>query len=169
MNLTLAQLNALAPDDAEEMFRGCCATAWWARQMEACRPFENAGQLHDAADAIFEEMAEGHWLEAFAAHPKLGDVESLRMKFVGNKEWSAGEQAGVDEADEAVLQDLAAGNEKYEARFGYIFILCASGLTATQMLAALEKRLRNDPDHEAPLAAGEQCEITHLRLEKLLS
>ena len=169
MNLTLDQLNALAPEDAEERFRGCCGTAWWARQMEACRPFESENQLHDTADAIFDEMAEGHWLEAFAAHPKLGDVASLRMKFVGNKDWSAGEQAGVNDADEAVLQDLAAGNAAYEDRFGYIFILCASGLSAAEMLGSLTQRLRNDPAAEAPLAAAEQRKITHLRLEKLLS
>lgn len=169
MNLTLDQLNALPAEQAQDAFQGCCGTRWWAQQMAACRPFQNAQQMHDTADAIFDEMAEGHWLEAFAAHPKLGDVDSLRMKFVGNKQWSAGEQAGVNDADEAVLQDLATGNDRYEARFGYIFILCASGLSAAQMLAALEQRLRNDPAQEAAIAAGEQRKITHLRLEKLLS
>ncbi|MEL7087410.1 MAG: 2-oxo-4-hydroxy-4-carboxy-5-ureidoimidazoline decarboxylase, partial [Planctomycetota bacterium] len=84
MNLTLDQLNALPPEDAEDAFRGCCGTAWWAREMTMGRPFESPTQMHETADAIFDEMAEGHWLEAFAAHPRLGDTESLRMKFVGN-------------------------------------------------------------------------------------
>ncbi|MEM9915177.1 MAG: 2-oxo-4-hydroxy-4-carboxy-5-ureidoimidazoline decarboxylase [Planctomycetota bacterium] len=167
--MNLQSLNQLPPDDAEEKFRGCCGTAWWARQMEACRPFQNTPQLHDTADAIFDEMAEGHWLEAFAAHPKIGDVDSLRMKFVGNKQWSAGEQAGVHDADEDVLNELAAANDTYEQRFGYIFIICASGLSAAQMLDALRQRLRNDPATEAPLAAAEQRKITHLRLDKLLT
>lgn len=167
--MNLQTLNQLNPDDAEEKFRGCCGTTWWARQMEACRPFQNAPQLHDTADAIFDEMAEGHWLEAFAAHPKIGDVDSLRMKFTGNKEWSAGEQAGVDQADEDVLNELADANDAYEQRFGYIFIICASGLSALDMLYALQQRLRHDPATEAPVAAAEQRKITHLRLDKLLA
>lgn len=166
--LTLNQLNALPPAEAEQRFLGCCGTAWWARQMAACRPFADESQLHETADAIFDEMAEGHWLEAFTAHPKIGDVDSLRMKFVGNQQWSAGEQAGVDGADDTVLQELAEGNAQYEARFGYIFIVCASGLSAAQMLSALQQRLRHDPATEAAVAAGEQRKITHLRLEKLL-
>jgi len=167
--MNLQTLNQLDPDEAEEQFRGCCGTGWWARQMEACRPFQNASQLHDAADAIFDEMAEGHWLEAFSAHPKIGDVDSLRMKFVGNEKWSGREQAGINNANEDVLQQLADANDTYEARFGYIFIICASGLSADDMLDALSQRLRHDPATEAPIAAAEQRKITHLRLEKLLA
>ncbi len=114
-------------------------------------------------------MAEGHWLEAFAAHPKIGDVDSLRMTFVGNEKWSAREQAGVDDANEDLIQTLAEANDTYETRFGYIFIVCASGLSAADMLHALQQRLRHDPATEAPIAAAEQRKITHLRLDKLLS
>lgn len=167
--MNLRTLNQLPPDDAEEVFRGCCGTGWWARQMAACRPFTDASQLHDTADAIFDQMAEGHWLEAFAAHPKIGDVDSLRMKFAGNKQWSAGEQAGVDTADNQTLAELADANDVYEARFGYIFIVCAAGLSADEMLAALRRRLRHDAATEAPVAAAEQRKITHLRLDKVLS
>lgn len=167
--MNLQTLNQLSPDEAEEVFQGCCGTAWWARQMAACRPFAEVSQLHDTADAIFDEMAEGHWLEAFAAHPKIGDVDSLRMKFAGNKEWSAGEQAGVDDADEHTLAELADANDDYEARFGYIFIVCAAGLSADDMLSALQQRLRHDPATEAPIAANEQRKITHLRLDKWLT
>ncbi|MBB6429575.1 2-oxo-4-hydroxy-4-carboxy-5-ureidoimidazoline decarboxylase [Algisphaera agarilytica] len=166
--MNLQTLNTLSELDAQERFLGCCGTAWWAQQMAACRPFQNTPQLHDTADAIFDQMAEGHWLEAFAAHPKIGDVDSLRMKFAGNKQWSAGEQAGVDNADEGVLAELADANDAYEKRFGYIFIICASGLTADQMLGSLNQRLRHDPMAEAPIAAGEQRKITHLRLDKLM-
>lgn len=167
--MNLQTLNALSPDDAEEQFRGCCGTGWWARQMEACRPFQNTPQLHDTADAIFDEMAEGHWLEAFSSHPKIGDVDSLRMTFVGNEKWSGREQAGMDGAEDELLQELADANDAYEARFGYIFIICASGLSADDMLYELNERLRHDPATEAPLAAAEQRKITHLRLDKLLA
>jgi OHCU decarboxylase len=166
--LTLDSLNALPPDDAEAKFLGCCGTRWWARQMTACRPFASLDQLHDTADAIFNQMAEGHWLEAFAAHPKIGDVDSLRMKFAGNRQWSAGEQAGLDAADERTIQQLAHGNMVYEERFGYIFIVCASGLTADQMLGMLKRRLKNDPAAEAAIACGEQQKITHRRLDKMV-
>jgi len=167
--MNLAELNTLSHEESEECFRGCCGTAWWAQQMSACRPFENTPQLHDTADAIFDEMAEGHWLEAFAAHPKIGDADSLRMKFVGNKQWSAREQAGVDAADEQTLAELAQGNADYEARFGYIFIVCASGLSADDMLGILQSRLRHDPAVEAGVSANEQRKITHLRIDKLLA
>lgn len=167
--LSIAQLNALPADEAVEAFRACCGTDWWCDQMAACRPFQEVTQVHDTADAIFDQMGEGHWMQAFAAHPKIGDMDSLRMKFAGNKQWSAGEQAGVNEADEAVLSDLARGNDAYEKRFGYIFIVCASGLSAAQMLSMLQTRLRNDPQTEAAIASGEQRKITHLRLDKMLA
>lgn len=167
--LSIAQLNALPADEAVEAFRACCGTDWWCDQMAACRPFQGVAQVHDTADAIFDQMGEGHWMQAFAAHPKIGDMDSLRMKFAGNKQWSAGEQAGVNEADEAVLSDLARGNDAYEKRFGYIFIVCASGLSAAQMLSMLQTRLRNDPQTEAAIASGEQRKITHLRLDKMLA
>lgn len=167
--MTIDQLNALPPRDAVEAFQACCGTTWWCEQMAACRPFDDVAQVHDAADAIFEQMGEGHWMQAFAAHPKIGDMNSLRMKFAGNKQWSAGEQAGVNEADDAVLHDLSRGNDVYEKRFGYIFIVCASGLSAEQMLSMLQKRLRNDPHTEAAIASDEQTKITHLRLDKMLA
>ena len=164
---TLQNLNKLSADDAVEQFRRCCGTTWWCEQMAACRPFADIDQVHDTADAIFEQMAEGHWLEAFAAHPKIGDADSLRMKYVGNKDWSAGEQSGMDAADDETIDALAQGNADYEKRFGYILIVCASGKSAGEMLQLLRSRLRNDPPKEAAIACGEQRKITHLRLDKL--
>ena len=107
------------------------------------------------------------WLEAFGGHPKIGDLDSLRMRLAGNKQWSAGEQAGVEVANEETLQRLADGNREYEQRFGYVFIVCATGKTAAEMLALLESRLRNDDSTELSAASEEQRKITHLRLGKL--
>ena len=135
--------------------------------MTAGRPYADGASLLDAADAVFARMPREAWLEAFACHPKIGDLESLRMKFAGNKEWSAGEQSGVNDADDAVLRRLAEGNAAYERAFGYLFIVCATGKTAAEMLAILESRLGNDEDTELGVASGEQRKITLLRLSKL--
>ncbi len=166
--MNIHELNALPLDEASEALLGCCGTPWWAQQMAHARPFASAAELHDTADAVFEVMDDGHWLQAFAAHPRLGDLESLRMKFVGNDRWSAREQAGITDADEDLLRNLAEANVRYEQRFGHIFILCATGVTAGDMLAALTRRMRNDPQREAQVAGAEQRKITHLRLDKLL-
>ncbi len=166
MNLT--DLNTLDHDPAAEIFLGCCGTPWWAQQMAHARPYTSAEQMHDTADGILDAMDDGHWLQAFAAHPRLGDRDSLRMKFAGNEQWSADEQAGVNEVDDATLDDLAERNDAYEKKFGHTFILCASGLTAGDMLDALRKRLRNHVGVEAKNAAQEQRKITHLRLGKML-
>lgn len=135
--------------------------------MAAALPLADEAALAAAADKAFDAMPCEAWLEAFTSHPKIGDIQSLRMKFAGNKEWSGGEQAGVTDADEAVLQRLAAGNDEYEQRFGYLFIVCATGKSAAEMLSILESRLPNDEATELGIAAGEQRKITHLRLAKL--
>ena len=114
-----------------------------------------------------DAMPRDAWLEALESHPKIGDLESLRMKYAGNKEWSGGEQAGVNSADEATLVALAEGNETYEQRFGYLFVVCATGKSAAEMLALLQERLGNEADEEFTIACGEQRKITHLRLDKL--
>jgi 2-oxo-4-hydroxy-4-carboxy-5-ureidoimidazoline decarboxylase len=135
--------------------------------MTARRPFRHEADLFGAADQIWRGLTRADWLEAFASHPKIGDLDSLRTKFATTGAWAAGEQAGVAGAAEAVLQSLADGNAAYEAKFGYIFIVCASGKTAEEMLALLRQRLVNDPDEELRIAAAEQMKITCSRLAKL--
>lgn len=166
---TLSWLNSLSSDEAQQALKRCCGATWWCEQVASQRPFSDEAALLAAAEGAFSRMPREAWLEAFAAHPMIGDVDSLRMKFAGNREWSAGEQAGIAEADEAVIRRLAAGNQTYHERFGYIFIVCASGKTAAEMLALLEARLSNDEDTELGIASGEQQKITHLRLAKLSS
>lgn len=137
--------------------------------MVAARPFRSLAGLLGAADTAWAACGPADWLEAFSHHPRIGDLDSLRRRFADTAAWATGEQAGTAEADEATLAALAAGNASYERVFGHIFIVCATGKTAPEMLALLEARLANTPESEACVAAAEQHKITRLRLEKLLS
>lgn len=160
-------LNNLAEAAAFEALNRCCGAQEWCRQMVALRPFESSAQLFACADDIWWNLSEADWLEAFTHHPKIGDIDSLRAKFATTREWAGNEQSSVKDAHTAVLQGLADGNLEYEQKFGYIFIVCATGKSAEEMLAILRQRLPNSLDQELRIAAAEQCKITHLRLEKL--
>ncbi|MBX3015930.1 MAG: 2-oxo-4-hydroxy-4-carboxy-5-ureidoimidazoline decarboxylase [Caldilineaceae bacterium] len=164
----ITQLNQLNRTAAEEKLTRCCGATRWVAQMLARRPFASVDQLRQSADDIWWALAPDDWREAFQHHPKIGDVDSLRRKFASTQTWAAHEQAAVQQASEAVLTGLAAGNLAYEAKFGYIFIVCATGKSAPEMLALLEQRLPNDPSTELPIAAEEQRKITQIRLHKLL-
>jgi 2-oxo-4-hydroxy-4-carboxy-5-ureidoimidazoline decarboxylase len=160
-------LNALPPDDARAALLRCCGSRRWADAMVSRRPFASAGDLFRAADEVWTGLGRADWLEAFAAHPRIGDMDGLKKKFAATAAWSAGEQAGVTGAPDDVLPALADANRRYEERFGHIFIVCATGKTALEMLQALHERLHNTPDQELVAAAAEQAKITRLRLEKL--
>ena len=126
----------------------------------------------EAGERAFETLTRADWLEAFAHHPRIGDVDALRAKFStlgATKAWAGDEQAGARDAAEATLHALAEGNRAYEAKFGYLFIVCATGKTADEMLALLQARLGNTPEVELSLAATQQQQITRLRLQKLLA
>ena len=133
--------------------------------MAAARPFASADAMDTAADTIWRALDRADWLEAFAAHPRIG---AGRSGGAGQAGWSDQEQAGVAGAEARMKQRLADANRDYEARFGYIFIVCATGRTAAEMLALLEGRLRHDAGDELRVAAEEQRRITQLRLRKLL-
>jgi 2-oxo-4-hydroxy-4-carboxy-5-ureidoimidazoline decarboxylase len=165
--MNIDALNALPSADARAALLRCCGARRWADGMLARRPFASMADLLAAADEIWAGLDRADWLEAFAAHPRIGDMDSLKKKFAATAAWSAGEQAGVAGAAEAVLRDLADGNRRYEERFGHIFIVCATGKTAAEMLHLLRERLPNAPDVELRIAAAEQAKITRLRLEKL--
>lgn len=163
-------LNALAPDDLTAALTRCCGARRWVEAMAAARPFRDRAHVLREADAAWSRCSPDDQLEAFGHHPRLGaDPALLRARFAATATWSAGEQAGAAGADEATLAALQAGNEAYEARFGHVFLLCASGLTAAAMLAALRDRLDNDPDTELAIAAAEHRRITRLRLDKLVA
>jgi OHCU decarboxylase len=165
--VNLAVINAWTADKALASFKRCCGSDRWCDEMESARPFESEATLIATAERIWWGLSEADWLEAFAAHPRIGDVDSIRAGFATTAVCASREQSGALGASEEVLQDLARGNRQYEERFGYIFIVCASGKTAQEMLELLGQRLGNDAEVEIKLAAGEQMKITRIRLERI--
>jgi 2-oxo-4-hydroxy-4-carboxy-5-ureidoimidazoline decarboxylase len=165
--MKLQELNQLSDQAASEELLRCCHSSRWVEFMLSRRPYGSFSDLLKAADEGFAGLQRQDWLEAFAGHPKIGDMNSLRAKYANTRDWSAGEQSGVNAAEEAVLQGLADGNTDYEKRFGHIFIVCATGKTAAQMLDLLRSRIDKDPAEELKIAANEQIKITKIRLEKL--
>jgi len=161
------RLDLGAPDEARDLLRSCCGASAWVERMMARRPFGSRDALMATARDEWFGLQRSDWLEAFGHHPKIGDRDSLRQRFARTAHLSEREQAGVDGASEDVLEALAAGNREYERRFGYIFIVCASGKSADEMLGMLRQRLPNPPDVEIWIAAEEQARITELRLKKL--
>lgn len=168
MDWTLQKFNSVPEKELTGPLSNCCGSSQWIQDMMACRPFKNKKQLLQAAREIWDRLPPSSWLEAFAHHPQIGDLDSLRKKFASTSHWAEQEQSGTGAADEQTLKALAAGNRQYLQKFGYIFIICATGKSATQMLDALNKRISNNLDDEIRIAAREQAEITHLRLNKLL-
>jgi 2-oxo-4-hydroxy-4-carboxy-5-ureidoimidazoline decarboxylase len=163
-------LDGLGPDAARDALLRCCGSTRWVDGMLERRPFGSAAGLVTAARAVFAELTRADLLEAFSHHPRIGgDLAALRAKYPASAAWSSEEQAAVGAAHSDVLADLAAKNRVYEQRFGFIFIICASGKSAAEMRHALELRLDNAADFELALAAAEQEKITLLRLEKLVT
>jgi len=147
----------------------CCGSTAWTDKMSDIFPIPNTETLFKYAEGVWFACDEKDWLEAFSHHPKIGDLESLQNKFTSTAHWASGEQSQVNTASINVLEALAQGNKLYEEKFGYIFIVCATGKSATEMLIILQSRLDNDPKDELNIAMREQNKITRLRLEKLLS
>jgi 2-oxo-4-hydroxy-4-carboxy-5-ureidoimidazoline decarboxylase len=161
-------INAASPAESEASLFRCCGCAGWAAALTAARPFASNEVLYEVAAKAWAKASRADILEAFSHHPRIGDRESLGTRFPGTDEWSSAEQGAVAGAAESVLDELARANDDYEARFGHIFIVCASGRTAPEMLGLLRARLGNDPETELNIAAAEQMKITRLRLEKLM-
>jgi allantoicase len=154
------RLNAVPTATLEAALLACCGSRAWVRRMAEGRPFQSAAALKQQSDQIWRSLGREDWLEAFAAHPRIGEK--------GNR-WSEAEQAGARGADAETLAALAAANREYESRFNHIFIVCATGKSAEEMLGLLRARLDHDPETELRVAAEEQRKITNLRLEKLLA
>jgi len=164
-----AHLNTLDKSAARDALQKCCASPAWTDQMLVRRPFANDDSITKAAADIWWSLDRDEWLAAFAAHPQIGDPASLREKYANTSHWVNSEQAGVAAANEQTLQDLADYNRQYQQRFGYIFIVCATGKSAAEMLELLKGRIGNGADTELQIAAAEQLKITLLRLSKLVS
>jgi 2-oxo-4-hydroxy-4-carboxy-5-ureidoimidazoline decarboxylase len=167
--MTLQEFNGLPEARAREELARCCGAARWAEAMLKARPFADRDAVFARSAAACALLLPDDWLEAFREHPRIGGKDALRAKFAATKAWAQGEQAGAARADEATLDALARGNAEYEAKFGFIFIVCATGKSASEMLALLKDRLPNDSAAEMKNAAAEQAKITKIRLEKLLS
>lgn len=131
--------------------------------------FTSLEEIKKESDRIWFSLSEKDWKEAFTHHPKIGDVESLKKKFASTSVWATAEQSGINAASDEILSELKNQNEMYENKFGYIFIICATGLSADQMLSSIKTRMINNPAFEIRIAATEQNKITHLRLDKLFA
>jgi len=163
--MKLSELNGLDPGAAAAILLQVCGSTTWARTMAAERPFDRVAEASEAADRVWRGLECADWLEAFAAHPRIGSGRSRGSG--GLSEWSRQEQAGMTLDDDGVLARLAEANRAYETRFGYIFIICATGRSGAEILAECERRLANGPDAELAVASEEQRRIMQLRIAKL--
>jgi OHCU decarboxylase len=167
VNPNLEILNALPPEVARAALLACCGSCNWARRLADQRPYRNIEELLAMADSVWADLGPDDWLEAFRAHPRIGEKPAQDQGTQAGA-WSQQEQSGTHAAPHAVLDELAAANRAYEDRFGFLFIVCATGKSAQEMLALLRARLHNEPGRELRIAAEEQRRITRLRLEKFL-
>ena len=167
--MTLEDLNQLSPPDAEAEFLKCCGSRTWAISMADSRPFATVGEVFAAAEKISSSLTQADWLEAFRAHPKIGEKKAATAQTQQEQRWSSQEQSAMQSATADTVARLASQNREYERKFGFIFIVCATGKSSAEMRTLLERRLENDPPTELAIAAHEQQKIMRLRLEKLLS
>jgi OHCU decarboxylase len=165
----LERLNQASRETSKARFLDCCGSPKWARAMTAARPFADVAAVLEKASQIWRSLDARDWLEAFAAHPKIGARKAAPKQQAQSAEWSRGEQSGTHSASDSVRDALAEANRLYEEKFGYIFIVCATGKSAAEMLEICRRRLDNEPDAELEIAAEEQRKITEIRLKKLLA
>ena len=165
--MTLAEFNTLPVAQAESLLLDCCGSARWAANVASQRPYATVDTLNNAADSFWWKLERADWLEAFSHHPQIGDKPASGSESA--RQWAAGEQAGARAATDDVKARLARANRAYYEKFGYIYIVCATGKTAEGMLAILNQRLQNDPPSEISIAAEQQRLITRIRLDKLLT
>jgi OHCU decarboxylase len=158
----LARFNQAPSDEAMRLLHGTFANHSWAAAVANGRPYKDLNALLVSAEAAWSRLAPAGWLEAFAAHPRIGERGGHSPAA------SDREQSAASEASATTLATLAAENRDYEARFGHVFLISATGRTAEEMLAELRRRMSNGPAAELQVAAGEQRKITKLRLEHLL-
>lgn len=169
MNQVLAQWNSLPAEDAAKEILQCCGSKAWASGITAQRPFPDVTTLLAASDETWSNLTAADWMEAFRSHPRIGDSRPAQTASALSRTWSAQEQRNVAAAGEDSKNAMAKANQEYEQRFGHIFIVCATGKTAPEILEILRRRLQNDSDTELRAAAEQQRQITRIRLTKWLS
>ena len=163
----LKDFNILYPEQAIDKLMQCNTSEFWCQLMEQARPFEDFSCLQNTADIVWKKVSKADLLQAFDGHPEIGDVSTLREKYKNTATSAGHEQSGVNTASEETLSALAKGNQDYKNKFGFIFIVCASGKSADEMLALLLERLPNNRELELLNAAEEQRKITQIRLSNL--
>ena len=166
--MNLSQLNQLTKEQAHQEFYKCCACHRLCKELSEARPYKDNNDLLSKADSLWKNYGQSEFLEAFRGHSKIGDLDSLKKKYANTRRWSQQEQAGMKAINEQTLMELMNLNNDYENRFGFIFIVCATGKSASEMLSILKSRIDNNADKELQIAANEQAKITKIRLEKLL-
>ena len=165
--MTLQDFNLLPGEKIKELLFQCCGCTAWADQLLQEFPYNSIDELKHKSDNIWFSCDESSWLEAFTHHPKIGDLKSLEEKFASTKQLASAEQSGVAQAAPDTLKQLRNANILYEEKFGYIFIVCATGKSASEMLLLLQQRLKHDRSDELKVAITEQNKITHLRINKI--
>ena len=167
--MSVKRLNELPADEAAAEFAKCCGAKRWAETMTARRPYRGVDELTRTAGDIWASLSHADWIEAFRSHPKIGEKKATETVSAQAQKWSGQEQSGVSNADPETIDSLVQLNHEYEEKFGFIFIVCATGKSAGEMLAILRERLQHDAATELPIAAAEQAKITELRLKKLIN
>ena len=165
----LEELNRLPLAEASDELLKCCGSREFVKRLCQQRPFQSIDDLKRQAELIWWSLSIADWLEAFRSHPKIGEQKGANPVAVKSQQWSQQEQSGVVDSGAQTLQQLAELNREYEKKFGYIYIVCATGKSAAEMLSILRDRLQNTADDELRVAAAEQAKITELRINKLLN
>jgi 2-oxo-4-hydroxy-4-carboxy-5-ureidoimidazoline decarboxylase len=165
----LARWNSLPQEEAVREILPCCGSHAWAAAMASKRPLQDHGTLLAVSDEIWRGLGEADWLEAFRSHPRIGESHAEKTVPAQSSAWSLQEQQKAASADEAVKTALKWGNREYEQKFGRIFIVCATGKSASEILEILRRRLHNDDATELQQAAEEQRQIMHIRLNKWIA
>jgi allantoicase len=165
----LTRFNDLSRARARKDLLDCCGAKRWAQQMLEMRPFPDLGYVLDSADKVWAGLQRADWLEAFRHHPAIGEKRAKAKQSANASRSSAEEQSAAQKSPQKTLAALAAANRKYHAKFGHVFLICATGKSSEEILENLQQRLPNDPEAELRIAAEEQRTITRIRLEKLLA
>jgi OHCU decarboxylase len=168
VNETLVAWNAADATEARNAMLACCGAKRWADAMVALRPIASVFALSEDADRLWGTMQEADWLEAFAFHPRIGEQKVSAHAGAQSSAWSRAEQAQTNSASDDVLAEIAAGNQQYEERFGFTYIVCATGKSAEEVLAILARRLKSTREAELREAAEQQRQIMQIRLGKWL-
>lgn len=168
--MKLMSFNKLDKGEAGKMLFTCCGSENWVRLLLQEFPFDNEQSLLAIAEnAWYNKCTDRDWLEAFTHHPKIGDTKSLAEKFAATHQFAANEQAAMNAASQSLIEELAHANAEYESKFGFIFIVCATGKSAAEMLRLLLDRITNTKEEELNVAMGEQHKISVLRLKKMIA